>query len=174
MTWQNASSVRHSGHESILRSATPHLMVRYEGGTGVQRQGVAGPGAPRTDTTATHCPGPHIRFAARNGAFGNHFSAFGGQGCHMLGAPQWRGSAASTGHASMRYVLLELDEIRAVGRFRSIRCFACKPTPQTPSTMALEVTCPDVPLSCRRDHGIGRRVKLISKHAISRWSRAGK
>jgi len=30
-------------------------------------------------------------------------------------------------------------------------CFACKPTPQPPSTMPLEVACPDVLLSKRRD-----------------------
>jgi hypothetical protein len=81
----------------------------------------------------------------------------------MLGAPQWRGSAASTGHASIRYALLELDEIRAVGRCRSTRCFACKPTPQTPSTTSLEVTCPDVPRSRRRDIGPERHA---SGHAF--------
>ena len=39
-------------------------------------------------------------------------------------------------------------------RLRPTRCFACKPTPQTPSTTPLEVACPDVLFSRRPDSGI--------------------
>jgi len=44
---------------------------------------------------------------------------------------------------------MELDQIKAAWRCRPTRCFARKPTPQTPSTTPLEVACPDVPFPRR-------------------------